>query len=46
MPMYRLLTGFDDLTEGQGHNGQIVAAEPQHRDADQQTGNCGQQRAA
>ena len=38
--------GLDDLAEGEGHNGKVVAVEPQDRDADQQTDDRGQQRAA
>ena len=36
---------LDDLAEGQRHNGQIVAVEPQHRDPDQHAGDGGEHRA-
>ena len=35
-----------NLTEGQGHNGQIVAFQPQDRDADQESYHGGENRAA
>ena len=35
---------LDDFTKGQGHNGQIVAAEPQYRGTNQETGDGGEER--